>query len=97
MDMQGKILHQWHYDFRNIWPQESVLSENKNHDKFWRRVCLFENGDLLAIYSGIGIIKINKNSQLLWAHKDGEHHDLYVDDKGIYIRFISEENNAAEN
>jgi len=90
MDMQGEIHHEWHYKFADIWSKEPILPENKNHDKFWRRVRLFENGDLLAIYSGLGMIKVDKDSRLLWSHKGGEHHDFFVDDKGCIYALTRE-------
>jgi len=86
MDLTGTTLHTWQYDFAKVWPDYVVEEENKGHDSFWRRVHLLGNGDLLAIYEGIGLIKIDLNSQLLWAYRGGCHHDLDVDADGlIYV------------
>jgi len=86
MNMNGDILHRWAYKkATEIWPD---LSEKKSAISYWRRAHLFPNGDLLAIYEDIGMIKIDKDSNLLWASrgKKKAHHDLEVSDNGtIYV------------
>lgn len=83
MDMQGNTIHTWSYDFRRIWPRYKTAS---NKSDFWRHVHLYENGDLLAIFEGIGLIKIDKNSNLLWVFSGKAHHDLAVNQNGnIYV------------
>jgi len=67
MDMEGNIIHKWHYGIENIWPHLKDTQEGS----FWRRSYLYPNGDILAIFEGIGIIKLNKDSKLLWAYKGG--------------------------
>jgi len=86
MDMKGNILHQWSYDFDNVWQGELGFFENEIHKTFWRRAHLFPNGDLLAIFEGIGLIKLDKNSKLLWSYKGRAHHDIFVTENGnIYV------------
>jgi hypothetical protein len=76
-DMNGRVLHTWEYDFWDVWPDFDVPKNNID-TQFWRRAYLFENGDVLAIYDWLGMIKIDKDSNLLWAHPGLCHHDLYV-------------------
>jgi hypothetical protein len=45
-------------------------------EDWWRRAYLFPNGDVLAIITGSGLLKIDKNSELLWAKAIYSHHDL---------------------
>lgn len=86
MDMKGNILHQWSYDFNDVWPGELDFIESDIHKTFWRRAHLFPNGDLLAIFEGIGLIKLDKNSKLLWSYKGRTHHDLFITENGnIYV------------
>ncbi len=77
MDMEGRELHRWRYPFHDVWPDWKFNEENVNW-QFWRRVHLFENGDLLAIFEGFGLIKLDKDSNLLWAFDGKAHHDLQV-------------------
>ena len=85
IDMRGNIIHRWHYkNAEDVWPN---MQKNKK-GSFWRRAYLYENGDVLAIYEGIGLIKIDKDSQLVWSYSDQKkpHHDLEVaEDGNIYI------------
>lgn len=85
MDMKGRELHSWRYDFKKVWPDAEVPEDTQNH-RFWRRVHLYENGDLLAIFEGFGLIKLDKDSNLLWAYPGKAHHDLFVrGDGSIYV------------
>jgi len=84
MDMDGDVLHRWRYDFSDVWPDYPKPLPKPSG--WWRRAHLFENGDILAIFAGLGLIKLDKDSKLLWAHCGGEHHDLDVLPEGnIYV------------
>lgn len=50
--------------------------------QYWRNAHLFPNGDLLAIFEGQGLIKLDKASNLIWASRCGAHHDLDLLDNG---------------
>ncbi len=81
MDMDGKELYRWRFNFKNAFPDTEgphVWYSQKQWKKYWRRVHLFRNGDLLAIYEGNGLIKIDKHSNLIWAAPGYFHHDLEV-------------------
>jgi hypothetical protein len=80
MDMDGEILHRWRYDFDEAFPDHPLADKADAH--FWRRVQLFENGDLLAIHEGLGILKLDAASKLVWAHPHPVHHDLDVKPNG---------------
>jgi len=84
-DMRGRVLHKWAYDFDKIWPDRD-FPENMEGRYHWRRAYLFENGDILAIHESIGLIKLDKDSNLLWEYPGRCHHDLEVMDDGtIYV------------
>lgn len=87
MDARGKVLHTWRYPFEKVWPDYSPPEYVRNTgDKYWRRVHLLPNGDLLAIHDGIGMICIDKNSNLKWVYDKRTHHDLAVtEDDEIYV------------
>jgi len=91
IDMDGKVLHSWQIDFEDAFPDLKDSKEKNEWHKqrhwrdYWRRVHLFDNGDLLAIFEGSGIIKLDKDSNLIWATKGGFHHDLEVVDNMIYV------------
>lgn len=83
VDMKGKIKYKWKFDIEGIWPGKlDFFYEHESHKTFWRRAHLFDNGDLLAIFDGIGMIKLDKDSNLLWANQCRSHHDLFVHENG---------------
>jgi hypothetical protein len=85
MDMEGNILHEWEVGVLDVWPNKVEEAETENA-QYWRAVYLYPNGDVLAVFEGIGIVKLDKDSNILWKHDGGEHHDLHVVDDGrIYV------------
>lgn len=85
MDMNGNVVHEWQHAFRRVWPDNSISDEAEGIHH-WRHVHLYENGDLLAMFDGLGLIKLDRDSNLLWSRPRGYHHDLeVVDGGGIYI------------
>ncbi len=79
MTMDGNIVHEWAYSFHMLWPDTDPGEDNVY---YWRRVHLFENGDILAIIEPHGIFKVDKDSKLLWENQCNAHHDLYVAPNG---------------
>jgi hypothetical protein len=86
-DMKGRVLHTWKYRFEDLWKDYTPPSYVRiTGHQYWRAVRVFPNGDLLAIHQNIGLIKLDKDSKLLWKRRDHFHHDLSLDDQGrIYI------------
>lgn len=82
MDMTGAVIQRWRFPIEKIWPDAKGTIDSA----YFRRVNLFPNGDLLAIYDGIGLIKIDRQSNLLWGFRGGAHHQAAVlDDGTIYV------------
>ena len=85
MDMDGNVLHTWELSFEEVWPGRSYPDPPDQAER-WRRAYLFDNGDVLAIFEGLGLIKVDRDSKLLWTYSRGAHHDLEVMDDGtIYV------------
>ncbi len=90
MAMNGDVLHQWHIPFSQIWNNSSPVKSPRGDDQvFLRHTHLLPNGDLLGIFEGIGdtpygygMVKIDKDSKVLWASLDSFHHDLDVGPDG---------------
>lgn len=77
MDRRGRTLHRWRQPLRRLWP-ELAADPAMAKLEYWRRAWLFPNGDLLAIYEGLGIVKLDARSNVLWSRRGGFHHDLQV-------------------
>jgi hypothetical protein len=94
--MDGRIVHRWQLPFREVWPDaehvSTPVSDNRIH---WWRTHVFPNGDLLANYAGIadspngyGLVKIDKDSRVIWKHPDAIHHDFAIDDGGSIFALV---------
>jgi hypothetical protein len=81
IDMEGTELHGWRYDFWEFMPDFEVTDDSYSH-VFWRRAHLYPNGDLLAIYEGICMLKLDKDSNLIWGFPGRPHHDIFVHPDG---------------
>ncbi len=81
MDMDGNILHEWRCEFLDAFPDRGdiVLDERTQH---WRRGYLYENGDVLGIFEGVGLVRLDRDSNIIWTYDGGAHHDLEVMDDG---------------
>jgi hypothetical protein len=77
MNMDGVVVHEWRCDFVAAWPESAHLA-NRDGAGYWRRAHLMDNGDLLAVYEGLGLVKLDRDSRVLWTHFGREHHDLEV-------------------
>ena len=95
MSMDGEVLHEWRYELKELLTPEEIreIGETFNAvpDKFgyYRRVHPFPNGDLLAIFSDAAVIKLDRDSNLLWAWRGNPHHDLYVDEETGRIHVLT--------
>jgi spermidine synthase len=77
MDMDGNVRHQWRYGFRRIWPDYPVATAQPDA-QFWRRVLLLPDGGLIAVFEGLGILRLDRDSELVWANPVRAHHDLQL-------------------
>ncbi len=80
MDMNGKTIHQWHY------PSASLPVDHGDSGDDWVSARILKDGDLLVLVLRVGLLKINKESKLIWFKKIICHHDFDIDSNGnIYI------------
>ena len=49
---------------------------------------VFPNGDVLAFVDGLGVVKLDKDSKLLWKHTALSHHDAFVADDGTIFALV---------
>lgn len=85
-DMEGRIVHQWDMPFSKAWPLPSHVRVRFIDATRMEKAMVFANGDLIATYTnekdtpyGYGLVKMDKNSNVLWTYSGHTHHDFYVD------------------
>jgi hypothetical protein len=84
MDAGGTVLHTWRKPWDEVFdapPTEGKLQGTN----YWRRAYVFPNGDLLAIFEGQALIKLDRDSNVLWTVQERIHHDLEVLDDGTIV------------
>ena len=85
MDMDGGTLHEWTCRFVDAFPTVAVPDEPGFSDR-WTNVRLLPNGDILGIFGGLGLARLDRSSRIVWAHEGGEHDDMAVTEAGsIYV------------
>jgi hypothetical protein len=72
LDMEGTVVHRWHY------PQ--------GNDKVWDHAIMLEGGDLLVLNKFENIIKLDRDSDLIWDKPVPGHHDVVeAEDATLYV------------
>lgn len=97
IDMGGQTLHRWSLPVGAVRERFGKGTSPPDVPAYWRSCHLYPNGDLLVVIQGenvtpygLGIFKIDKDSNLLWANLDHAHHEVAVAEDGrIYT--ISQE------
>jgi len=93
LDMEGNIVHEWyvHFDQLSTWPGSEDVDLPM---QFWTRAMLMEGGDLLVLVENLGMVRLDRESNVIWISDYIEpHHDfdvgpddsLYVICKHVYI------------
>lgn len=101
--MDGRTLHEWHKPYSTVWNEQSAIEAPQPDDLiFMTKARVMPNGDLLAIYEaagdtpwGYGMVKLDRNSELVWSYLEPVHHDFDVAPDGriftLTQEFTSEE------
>lgn len=80
IDMEGAFLHRWKGDFRVAFPNRASLTEaGLNH---FRRAVLLPDGDVIALWHGGGLTRLDLRSRIVWVVDLGFYNDLYYRQEG---------------
>ena len=88
--LDGRVVHSWHTSFREVW------GENPGHVQFaaddsviaWHGTHLYPDGSLLLNFEGQlfpfggGLVKLDKDSQVVWKLARNTHHVIAVAEDG---------------
>jgi hypothetical protein len=86
ISLDGKVVHSWKLPYSAIWNDSSpVKKPQPDNFLYWRKATLLPNGDLLAIFVatgdtpwGYGMVKLDKDSNVLWSYLGQTHHDFDI-------------------
>jgi hypothetical protein len=85
IDMDGRLLHRWQLDYREAFPGVDPEWLESAGTQYWRRVLLLDGGDLIAIYDYHGLVRIDRDSRLVWASPGQYHHDLWLGGGRLWV------------
>lgn len=88
--MDGKVLHTWERPYSTVWEPGVGIPRPKPDTHVWfRKVVVYPNGDLLAVYEavgdtpyGYGLVRLNRDSEVIWSYFGRAHHDVDVGSDG---------------
>lgn len=90
VDLKGNVVHVWRKPFSAVWtPASGIARPEPDSHVYFRKAHVFPNGDLLAIYEGVGdtpygygMVKLDKDSNVLWTYWGRTHHSFDIGPDG---------------
>ncbi|HEV3005305.1 MAG TPA: arylsulfotransferase family protein, partial [Pirellulales bacterium] len=100
VNMRREVVHRWAKAFSEVWPEAAHVRGRANDASMCFFSChLFSNGDLLVVFhgqtdrhppNGCGLVKLNKDSNVVWSYPANVHHDVDVGEDGTIYAIQSE-------
>jgi hypothetical protein len=101
VNMRGQTIHQWHVPFSELWSDPPHLKGPVDDASvYFNDGHIYPNGDLLALIegpitrnnssNGYGLVKMDRDSRVLWKYAEKCHHDLDVGEDGIIYVLTNE-------
>jgi hypothetical protein len=97
VDMKGRTVHRWSMPVATVRERFGDGKRPVDTPVSWRSFHLYPDGSLLVVLHGenvtpygLGLLKLDKDSNLLWANLDHAHHDVVVAEDGL-IYTLSQE------
>jgi hypothetical protein len=89
VDADGRELHRWRAAFSEVFPEAPHLLYQASDDMIaWHGTHLFANGDILFNFQdshfpfGGGLVKLDKDSKVIWKLARNTHHDVSMAEDG---------------
>lgn len=92
IDLRGQVLHRWRVRYGDVFPNPTHLMW-KAPDEFivWHGAWMFPNGDILFNFQdksfpyGGGLVRLDRDSRILWSLPQNTHHDVVVEEDGTIV------------
>ena len=86
IDLNGNIVHKWDINWFEMWPDpQHIPAKDIPREKPGAQihgVVVMENGDLVFNFGKKGLIRINRDSEVVWRLPYMTHHSLHKHDDG---------------
>lgn len=101
INMRSETVHQWHVAFSQLWSDPPHLrGQIEDAAVYFNDGHIYPNGDLLAVLEGpinlhnpspgFGLVKLDKDSHVLWKYAAKCHHDVDVAEDGTIYALVNE-------
>ena len=86
IDLEGNTVHKWDIDWFEIWSNpthlpESIIPKAKPGTNIHGAVVM-ENGDLVFNFESKGLVRLDRNSEVVWRLPYITHHSVHQHDDG---------------
>ncbi|MCB9983423.1 MAG: aryl-sulfate sulfotransferase [Rhodospirillales bacterium] len=98
IDHKGDIIHKWSFKYDDVWDNQDHIISLGELDNFYfylRAFHLFDNGDILLLVSaggttpwGVGLVKLDKDSNVLWSYTGYPNNDFEVGPDGTIYAIV---------
>lgn len=78
VDMRGEVLHRWALPFDRAFPGRPPGRESV----FFRRVRLLADGGLIVLFQGSGLVRLDRDSNIVWSRSAPVFNDFSVETDG---------------
>jgi len=85
IDMQGALVHRWQIAYRDAFPAADDAVLAKPGTRYLRRVLLAPDGGLFALFDYFGLVRLDRDSRVLWARALPVHHDFYAAGERLFV------------
>ncbi|MEX2576591.1 MAG: arylsulfotransferase family protein [Halofilum sp. (in: g-proteobacteria)] len=93
IEPDGSVAHHWHASYSRLHDESAAVADPlPDRQVYFRRAHLYPNGDLLALYVGVGdspwgygLARLDRSSEVVWKNLDRFHHDLSVAEDGRIV------------
>ena len=86
MDMQGNVIHAWDIDWFKIWPDaKHIYEKERPKEKPGTHVhgaVVLANGDLIFNFEHLGLVRLDKEGNVVWRLPYRTHHSIHVSEDG---------------
>ena len=77
IDMEGKVLHSWNVKFSEVFPDPKHLEvAPPDYDVVLHGTALLPNGDVILTMEGVGAVRLDRCSKVVWSLPVMTHHQI---------------------
>ena len=89
-DLHGRGVQRWRCRFERAFPERAEEVAGDDASLYFRRARLLPDGDLLALFQGLGLVRLDRRSEVVWARALPVFNDLHRTGDGRILTLVKE-------